>query len=72
MKFEKGNIVELVNYDKSYTVEVTGRGRSRVTFAGVILTSEYDDSEYGGTCSAGYSCNDFYAPDFQLVQGVLA
>lgn len=66
-KFEKGNIVKLVGFDKSYTVTVTNPSKHKRGFEGVVIESDYDRSEYGGACSVGYLGSYFENDAFELV-----
>lgn len=67
-KFEKGDIVKLIGHDRSYTVTVTGKSNHRNGFEGVIIESEYHQSEYGGVCSVGHLGRYFENDSFELVK----
>jgi hypothetical protein len=68
MKFNKGDMVKLVGYEKSYTAVVTGPGMDDECFSAVIVTSEYDESEYHGRLSVGSYDDDFTFDEFELVE----
>jgi len=68
--FNKGDMVKLVGYEKSYTALVTGRpGMEDDCFTAVIVTSDYDESEYHGRLSVGTYDDDFKYVEFELVEG---
>ena len=66
--FNKGDLVKLVGYEKSYTVLVEGVGMDEECFDGIITSSEYEDSEYHGRLSVGIYDNDFKYEEFELVE----
>ena len=68
--FNKGDVVTLIGYEKSYTALVTGKGMDNECFAAVITTSEYEDSEYHGKLSVGTYDDDFKIDKFELVEVV--
>lgn len=65
--FKKGDTVKLIRHEKSYEVLVTGCKSARGNFAGVIVRSEYDESEFYGSLTVGSYDNDFNISEFQLV-----
>lgn len=69
--FNRNDVVKLVGYEKSYAVLVEGNGMDEECFAGVIVSSEYDDSEYHGRLSVGFYDDDFKYEEFELVGEVV-
>lgn len=65
--FNKGDIVKLANYAKTYEVMVTGTGYDDGCFAGVILKTDYSESDYHGVLTVGTYDNDFRYDEFKLV-----
>jgi len=64
--FNKGDIVKLTGFAKSYTVIVTGG--SKITevpcFSGTIIESDWSDDDFYGELSVGTHVDDFKVSSF--------
>jgi len=69
MKFQKGDIVKLIGYEKSFLVEVSHYTDEQFnSFEGVIIETEFNDDEFNGSCRVGVVDDNFDEEQFVAVE----
>lgn len=66
--FNKGDVVKLTGFEKSYTVIVTGGSHVNEDdvpcFNGTIIASDWSDEDFYGELSVGTHVDDFKVSSF--------